>query len=155
MSAFIRAATEGDLKPIQKCAVAAYSKYVERLGRAPAPMVADFAAAIDAGLVSVACRDGAVAGFVVFYPAGTSMHLENVAVSPEFAGFGVGRLLIEHAEAQAVLAGMKSIDLYTNEVMTENLSLYPALQYEEYKRQTEDGFRRVYFKKMLDSRADR
>lgn len=115
-------------------------------------MVAEFATAIDAGNVSVVCCDSLVAGFVVFFPEETSMHLENVAVFPEFSGRGLGRLLIEHVEAKAGLAGMKSVNLYTNEMMTENLSLYPALKYKEYKRRTEDGFDRVYFKKMIDPR---
>jgi hypothetical protein len=33
--------------------------------------------------------------------------------------------------------------------MTENLSLYAALGYEETGRATEDGFDRVYFRKSL------
>jgi hypothetical protein len=37
----IRKALHSDLDAIRRCAEAAYSVYVERIGRRPAPMVAD------------------------------------------------------------------------------------------------------------------
>ena len=42
----IRKARMKDLARIEACALAAYSPYVERIGRKPAPMVADFGAAV-------------------------------------------------------------------------------------------------------------
>jgi len=39
--------------------------------------------------------------------------------------------------------------LYTNEVMTENLSIYEHLGFSEIARRTEDGYRRIYMEKML------
>ena len=45
--------------------------------------------------------------------------------------------------------GLKAVHLYTNEKMTENLSLYPRLGYIEVARRMEDGFSRVYFEKSL------
>ncbi len=50
----IRLATPNDFAAIESCARDAYAKYVERIGREPAPMVADFATQIDDGLVHVA-----------------------------------------------------------------------------------------------------
>jgi hypothetical protein len=37
--------------------------------------------------------------------------------------------------------------------MVENLRLYPTLGYAETGRREEDGYRRVYFEKSLDSSA--
>ena len=64
----VRKATRFDIPEIEACAVAAYTRYVKRIGREPAPMVADFAASIDKGHLYVAQEDGQVVGFVVFYP---------------------------------------------------------------------------------------
>jgi len=145
----IRVAVAGDVSFIRRCAVAAYSKYVDRIGREPAPMVADFAAAVSRGEVAVVCAGAAPAGFVIFYPLDSEMHLENIAVCPEYCGNGFGKSLIGYVENEAVRVGVNAVFLYTNELMTENLSMYPSLGYSEYKRCTEDGFNRVYFRKKL------
>lgn len=100
-----------------------------RSGRAPkpAPMVADFVAQIAAGQVYVATDDpGALLGFIVFYPEDGHIMLENVAVLPRAAGRGVGKALIGFCEEAARQGGM-NVRLYTNEKMTENLSIYPRL----------------------------
>jgi hypothetical protein len=44
---------------------------------------------------------------------------------------------------------MNAVHLYTNEKMTDNLSIYPKLGYVEVARRTENGFNRVYFEKSL------
>ena len=44
---------------------------------------------------------------------------------------------------------MAELRLYTNQLMTENLALYPALGYTETGRRAEDGFARVYFSKRI------
>ena len=146
----IRLAVPDDLPAIQQCAEHAYALYVARIGRKPAPMVADFASQIDQGLIHVAVTGAdEVQGFAVFYPRGDHMHLENVAVSPEHQGQGVGRALVAHCEKSATSQELAAIELYTNLKMTENLTLYPALGYAETGRRQEDGFDRVYFRKDL------
>jgi hypothetical protein len=47
----IRKATLTDLKNIRSCAYVAYSKYVNRMDKEPAPMNAEFAAQIENGTV--------------------------------------------------------------------------------------------------------
>ncbi len=112
-------------------------------------MVADFAHQIDRELVWVAECNNCFAGYIVFYPVADAMHLENVAVRNQYAGQGVGRQLIDHAETQARRLSMISIELYTNLKMTENLAYYPKLGYTEIDRRDEDGFSRVYYRKIL------
>ena len=145
----IRKATVDDLDAVQACARAAYTMYVERIGREPAPMVADFAASIERGELHVIEVDDRVAGFVVFYPKQDHIHLENVAVSPDFQGQRLGFKLVEHVEASARQLGFRRVELYTNAKMTENLGLYPRLGYLQFDRRIEDGFDRVYFEKTL------
>lgn len=146
----IRSAIAADAEQITTCARLAYARYVPLIGREPAPMLADFPAQIAAGQVHVALSDqGAVQGYIVFYPEGRHMMLESVAVLPQAAGRGIGKALIAHCENTAHRAGLNSIRLYTNEKMAENLMIYPRLGYIETGRRSEHGFNRVFFEKRL------
>lgn len=145
----IRPATPVDIAGVRACAEAAYQIYVAAIGRKPAPMIADFAASQAAGHLHVACVDGEVAGFVVFFARKDHVHLENVAVSPAHQGKGVGGALMALAETEALKHGLAAIELYTNVKMTGNLTLYPALGYTEIGRWNEDGFDRVFYRKRL------
>jgi GNAT superfamily N-acetyltransferase len=134
---------------IQSCAHTAYGKYIERIGKAPAPMNADFARQIEQGIVHVALRGPRFAGYVVFYPQGDHLHLEAVAVLPEHAGKGIGKALIGYVEQAARREGLKAVELYTNEAMIENLAMYPKMGYRETQRMRHEGFNRVFFRKTL------
>ena len=148
----IRQAEISDFDAIRRCAEAAYAKYVARIGRKPAPMVADFAALIEQNSVMVEVDDAQrVRGFVVAYPRNDHLHLDNVAVDPDCQGQGIGRRLVERVEQQALSNGYGRIELYTNAKMRENLALYPKLGYREFDRCVEDGFDRVYFCKNLEA----
>lgn len=144
-----RIAAESDLDAVTDCAERAYFLYVPRIGRKPAPMGADFAAQIAAGLVHVAEADGAIAGYIVFYPRGDHIHVENVAVDPALQGRGIGKALLGLAEAEAKRQGLAALELYTNAKMTENQVFYPRLGYVETGRREEAGFERVYYRKDL------
>ncbi len=145
----IRLATADDLHNIKTCAQQAYAKYLERMDRTPAPMVANFARQIALEQVFVAITGSLFSGFVVFYKASGHLHLENIAVMPESSGTGIGRRLIKFVERSAHEAGINAVELYTNEVMTENIAIYARLGYVETERKREDGFNRVYFRKSL------
>ena len=150
----IRPAQARDLRGIQKCARAAYEPYVAKMGRRPAPMVADFESQIADGLIHVLCDYNEVCGFIVFYPRDDHVHLENVAVLPELQGLGYGVQLIKFAEQVAANSGLLAVELYTNVKMTENLKLYPYLGYQELGRWNEDGFDRAFFRKELSVKSD-
>lgn len=114
-------------------------------------MLDDYASLIDAGRVHVAERNGFVGGVLVLIPQDDAMLLDNVAVSPEAQGSGLGRMMLEYAERAAIEAGFRSVKLYTNEAMTENIALYARIGYAETHRVEEKGFWRVYMRKCLDS----
>lgn len=145
----IRIASTDNLADVQACARAAYSKYVERMGREPAPMVADFASQIELGQVYVALRGELLAGYAGFYSEADHLHLENVAVDPSYAGQGIGKTLVEYVEQAARDKDLKAVELYTNEAMTENLAMYPKLGYVETERRQQAGFNRVFFRKPI------
>ena len=129
---------------------AAYEMYVERMDRDPAPMLADYEALIRQQVVTVALMGDAVAGVLICYPQGDALHVENVAVSPDFQGHGIGGLLMTKAEQQAISQSIFKIGLYTNEVMAENFPFYEALGYDIRERAMQDGYARVFFEKTLN-----
>ncbi len=146
----IRRAVAQDEAAIRDCVEQAYTPYVPRIGRRPAPMDADFAALIAAGDVHVATdAGGQLEGVIIFRAEDRHVLLENVAVLPRAAGRGVGKALIGFCERAARESGLRTVRLYTNAKMTENLAIYPKLGYREIGRRTEDGFDRVYFEKAL------
>ena len=144
-----RSAAISDIEAVKKCAVEAYTRYEQRIGKKPAPMVADFLAIQSAGNLYILEVENEVVGFIAFYPIQDVMHLENVAVSSSEHGKGYGSLLVEFAESTARDRGFNAIELYTNEKMTENFSFYESRGYEETGRWQEDGFSRVFYRKLL------
>ena len=146
----VRLAGPDDVTALQSVAVAAYQPYVARMGRAPAPMTADYAAAVGRGEMWVADHDGVVVGLLVLVSQAGYLLLENVAVHPSAQALGVGARLLALAEEQAALAGFSEIRLYTNAAMTENLAYYPRHGYVETHRAEQDGFQRVFFTKWLE-----
>ncbi len=145
----MRLATAGDLQGVEAIVRAAYTPYVARMGREPGPMLDDYGALISAERVHVIEHEGVVRGVLVLIPEAETMLLDNIAVDPVVQGAGLGRRMLEFAEAAAGAAGFRTIRLYTNEAMTENVGLYSRLGWMETHRGEEDGFRRVYFVKRL------
>ena len=142
-------AARGDARAVAECVRSAYAQYVERIGREPAPMTADYEARIDAGEVWVVRAGEGVAGVLVLRPQPPALLLENVAVAPHRQGEGLGRALMTFAEKRARAVGLAEVVLYTNERMNENLRFYPALGYIETGRAMQDGFARVFYRKAV------
>lgn len=145
----IRQARSEDQDGIVACVNAAYAKYVPRMGKRPAPMLADYAELIARGVVHVIGAPSTIRGVVVCFPATDHYFLENVAVAPAHQGAGLGHTLMEFVEAQARAGGYPEIRLYTHERMIENIGYYDKLGYTEVERRFEDGYHRVFFRKPL------
>jgi ribosomal protein S18 acetylase RimI-like enzyme len=145
----IRRADPGDVDTIRAIAAAAYLKYVPRIGRAPAPMTADYALAAREQQAWAAIEDQQIVGFAVLIAKPGYLLLENVAVLPAAQGRGIGARLLALAEDHARHRGLGEIRLYTNEAMTENLAYYPRHGYVETHRAEQDGYRRVFFCKSI------
>ncbi|WP_197379520.1 GNAT family N-acetyltransferase [Mycolicibacterium mengxianglii] len=142
-----RRATPADVPAITSLVAAAFGKYIERIGKPPAPMLADYAALLDDARVWVLAEDDALIGVLVTMARDDHLYLDTVAVAPAAAGAGYGRILLDHAERDARELGFDEVRLCTNEAMTENLSYYPRRGYHETARRVEDGYRRVFFSK--------
>jgi len=145
----MRPATADDVAAIAACAEAAYAKYVPRIGKKPAPMVADFAAHVAAGEAHVLETGGRLAGYIVMMVRPDEVFVDNVAVDPAWQGRGLGGRLMAFAEATARNAGLPRLRLYTNVTMTENVAFYGYLGFVETGRRREQGFDRIYMEKAL------
>lgn len=132
-----------------ECVNAAYAMYVPRIGKKPAPMLADYAALVAAGSVYTISDAAGVRGVLVIELHDDHLFIENLAVHPDHQGTGLGRRLMSCAEQHAIDNQLKELRLYTHELMTENLSYYAKLGYEEVERRVEDGYSRVFMRKVI------
>jgi GNAT superfamily N-acetyltransferase len=149
----IRPAAIADRARIEAIVEAAYSPYLQRMNRKPAPMVDDYAKRIADGQALVLETEGAVAGVLVLedHPDDHEgfLLLDNIAVDPTYHGRGLGKRLMKFTEEEARRRGYRVIELYTNEVMVENIALYLHLGYAEIMREQVAGYDRVYMRKAI------
>ena len=145
----VRAARPEDAAAIRDLVRASYARYIERIGKEPAPMLEDYAALIGAGEVWVSVEGKEVFGVLVMRPAGDHLFVDNVAVAPDHQGKGLGRELMTFAEARVRKDGLPEIRLYTNEKMHENVAVYAKLGFEETGRRLDGGYRHVFMRKRL------
>ena len=110
-------------------------------------MRVDVTSAMTKGSISIAKIDSELVGFAIHYEQGDCEQLENIAVLPSHQAKGIGKQLLQHIEQISKNKGKSRIELYTNELMHENIAIYTHLGYTETHRKTEDGFSRVYFAK--------
>jgi GNAT superfamily N-acetyltransferase len=149
LSSELRIATADDRPAVEAIVEAAYRHYIARIGQKPGPMLDDYGAQIAAGRVHVMACDGEPKGLLVLIPEADAMLLDNVAVHPSAQGKGLGRQMMIFAEQAARDAGYRTIRLYTNAMMTENIALYTRAGYVETHRGVENGLHRVYMTKRL------
>jgi GNAT superfamily N-acetyltransferase len=145
----IRSATPADLAGVTRIVADAYRHYIPRMGRAPAPMLDDYAARVSEGCVWILETGTTVRGVLVLLPRGDHMLLDNIAVDLPCQGTGLGRQLLIFAEDEAMRRGYSEVRLYTHETMIENQRLYAKIGYVETGRGTEAGYDRVFMRKRL------
>jgi GNAT superfamily N-acetyltransferase len=113
----------------------------------------DHAARIAAGQQYVSdAPDGSglgLASSIVLVDEDDHLVVNNVAVAPALQGHGLGRALLEFAEAEALRRGFAEVRLHTNAAMADNIVMYPKLGYTLVGRETQGGFHRVLFVKRL------
>ncbi|MGW2344137.1 GNAT family N-acetyltransferase [Streptomyces sp. NPDC001661] len=144
----IRRATAADVPAVKAVTDAAYHHYIARIGVVPAPMEADHAANVAAGLVHVTGAPD-VTGLVVVEARPDHLFLDSIAVHPDAHGQGVGRRLLTFVEEHARVLGLPEVRLYTNALMWENQELYPRYGYEIVERRTDGPYDRVHYRKRL------
>jgi GNAT superfamily N-acetyltransferase len=150
-----RLAGSGDANTVRDIVDAAYRSYIPRIGKKPGPMLDNYPKRISDGQVWVLDAVNGIAGVLVLEETPDGLLLDNIAVAPDRQGQGLGRILLEFAEAEAVRRGRREIRLYTHALMTENIALCGRIGYVETGRVTEKGFDRVYMTKQLGTPPSR
>lgn len=145
----IRKAVAADAEAVERIVAAAYAPLAQKMDKPPAPMLDDYPARVAEGVVDVWVDGETVLGMIILVDQSDALMLENVAVAPESQGRGVGRDLIDHAEAEARARGYDLIRLYTHVTMTANQAMYAKLGYVEATRGEDEGYHRVQFEKRL------
>ncbi|BCS24584.1 GNAT family N-acetyltransferase [Aspergillus puulaauensis] len=150
---------------IKALITAAFTKYIERMGKPPAPMLADYAN-LDGVFVLTAAApstltqsnlnagnedDTIILGSITLTedPETDSIKVNNLVVDPAAQGRGFGRVLMEFAETRAREVGRGAVSLATNVKMVENIGLYKKLGFVEVGRGVQDGYERVFMRKGL------
>jgi ribosomal protein S18 acetylase RimI-like enzyme len=145
----IRQATLDDVAAITALTDAAYRKYIPRIGRKPQPMTADYALLLKQHPIWLVEIEQHLAGVLVVQHETDSLLIYSVAINPADQNRGFGRVLLGWAEHQAQQANYRSLRLYTNALMTENIALYTRLGYREMKREAYEGGEIVHMSKQL------
>lgn len=111
----------------------------------------DYAALIARGVVHVVpeLTGNDVRGLIVLWPIDEAMFVDNVAIHPRYQRQGLGRLLLEFADERARSTGRSEVRLYTNAAMIENLAFYKQLGFEETARRLDEGYSRVFLRKLV------
>jgi GNAT superfamily N-acetyltransferase len=149
----IRLARPDEADLVRDIVTAAYQRYVAVIGTKPGPMLDDYVARIAAGQVRVLEEDGAIDGILVLEDGPDHFLLDNIAVRPGRQGRGIGRVLLDFAEAEAARLGWAAVTLYTHALMRENIAIYTARCYVERERRREKGFDRIYMEKRVGDTA--
>ena len=144
-----RRAVAADAAAIRALVRDVYAKYVPRMGRESKPMTADYSAAIAAHQVWVLTADDQLVATLELIAEPDAFVLENIAVTADAQGTGVGTRLLDFAEAEGLRQGYDAILLYTNEHMVENIALYTHRGYAETHRETVEGSDAVHMRKPL------
>lgn len=140
----IRAATIDDATELKRCMTDAYSAYESRMGNSTLPpMETDYAEEIASFPTWVATLDGKIVGGLTMIFAEDHASIANIAVRPGAQGHGLGRRLMEFADAKAREKGLCETRLATHVLLSENVSLYSHLGWSEYDRDET----RVFMKK--------
>jgi GNAT superfamily N-acetyltransferase len=138
-----------DVPYIKSMVVAAFSKYIDRLGHPPGPMNADYNQLVESQTLYVLRINGDVLGAVCLSKEDDSIMVSNLVVDPASQGLGYGRVLISFAERMALAQGLAAVTLYTNVKFVENIAFYTRIGFTDIGRKTGEGFVRVHFRKSL------
>jgi GNAT superfamily N-acetyltransferase len=124
----------------------AYAAYQDRMeGLRLPPMDADYAAEIENYPCWVVESAGEILGGLIMIFSADRAQIANIAVAPHAQGQGIGGKLMKLAELEARKHGFAELHLTTHAMLSENISLYRHLGWEE----TGKDANKVYLQKKI------
>ena len=135
-----------DHKIIMAIALKAYEKYIERMGKEPAPMRPVIQ---KEDVVFVYEYNTQVIAFAILVKINDQIILDSIAVDPPHQKKGIGNNFIKFIEEYLMEQKVNKYQLYTNEKMFENIDWYQKIGFKIFKKVTEKEYNRIYFEKEL------
>jgi predicted N-acetyltransferase YhbS len=96
----------------------------------------------NAETVLIALSDGSLVGCIFLADRGDHVYVGKLAVEPALQGRGIGRRLMQAAEAEALRQGKRVIELQTRIELTGNHAAFGRLGFRETGRTAHEGFSR-------------
>lgn len=132
----VRRATAGDVEKLTVLARAAYARHVPAIGREPMPMSADWGQLLrEQEIWIVDGPTGEAVASLALDIGPDHVTIWSVAVAPTQQRNGIGRRLLDFAEARARELGRTELRLFTNALMEGNVALYRRLGYRETRHE--------------------
>lgn len=144
-----RKADPEDAEHVRALVRAEYAKWVPVTGREPLPMVADYRRAIVEHRIDLMCEASNIVGPIQVEPRDNHLWIENIAVSPDWHGKGLGRRLLEHAESIAATMDLRVMRLLTNGAFDSNVALYQRVGFAIERTEPFMGGTTVHMSKSL------
>ena len=123
------------------------------IDREPLPMAADYDRAVREHRIDRAFEGATLVGLVEMVERADDVLIENVAVDPSRQRRGVGKALLDHAEAVAVGRCTPVLRLYTNARFADNLAFYARRGFAVECEQNSGLGLTIYLVKQLGSSA--
>ena len=143
MKILLRDATPSDFDTVADLSIAAYQEYAPKLTAENWQIMKRSIVKVDRTAMTaefiVAKIDSTIAGAIAYYPPGKSnpqffdsqsASLRLLAVSPNYRGRGIGKLLTKEKILRAKKDNAWGIGLYTSEIMTTAQTMYSSLGFQ-------------------------
>jgi RimJ/RimL family protein N-acetyltransferase len=150
-SATLRRAGRGDLEAFDAVHRAAFAWNREMLGREPLPLLIPPEEVLSRYETWLLEDRSGIAGTLALDPRAEDLEIWSVAVEPSRQNAGTGRTLLAAAEARARELGLRTLRLYTGQVLTKNVEWYGRRGYGiERTEELPDGRAIVHMVKHLE-----
>lgn len=149
-SAILRRAGPGDLEAVQRVQSEAYAVNRRILGVEPQPLKADYRQVLQNDIVWIAEIGSAIVAVLILAQQPDCLLIWSIATAPASQGSGLGRRLLEHAEAEARRLGYRQIRLYTGEKLRSNIAWYARHGYVHDRREDLPDRCIIHFRKTLE-----
>ncbi len=132
----LRRAEAGDLPAIVALQRTAYARNRALLGVEPLPLQADYDEIARDMDIWVARDEGRIAGVLILERRARHLLIWSIATDPATQGRGLGKAMLEAAEARARQLGQTTIRLYTGTLLKQLVAWYGRHGYEIEREET-------------------